>query len=101
MHAYRSLLPSETDDILFNSRDLIQPYKKSNIDLACSVCTVKYQTSVFCIYCILENFGLIFHSKYSRLVNIKLLLSIRTSDRCVNDIDNIFGMQQHFVLNIL
>ena len=28
---------------------LIQPYSKQFIYLACSVCTVKYQTSVFCI----------------------------------------------------
>jgi hypothetical protein len=49
------LLPTETDDSRFNSgekhmlKDLIQPYNKRIIDLACSVCTVKYQTSVFCI----------------------------------------------------
>jgi hypothetical protein len=30
------------------SPDSVQPYK-SIIDLACSVCTVKYQTSVFCM----------------------------------------------------
>ena len=53
MHAYRILLPSETDDSRFNSRekhmltDSVQPYNKPIIDLACSVCTVKYQTSVF------------------------------------------------------
>jgi hypothetical protein len=39
----------------FNSRkkhmltDSVQPYNKPIIDLACSVCTVKYQTSVFCM----------------------------------------------------
>ena len=55
MHAYRILLPSETDDNRFNSRekltltDSVQPYNKLIIDLACSVCTVKYQTSVFCM----------------------------------------------------
>jgi hypothetical protein len=27
----------------------LQPYNKPIIDLACSVCTVKYQTSVFCL----------------------------------------------------
>jgi hypothetical protein len=62
MHAYRILLPSETDDSLFISRekhmlsDSVQPYNKPIIDLACSVCTVKYQTSVF------AWIGLIFHS---------------------------------------
>ena len=46
---------SETDDSRFNSRekhmltDSVQPYNKPIIDLACSVCTVKYQTSVFCM----------------------------------------------------
>jgi hypothetical protein len=57
MHSYRirTLLPSETDDSRFNSRekhmltDSVQPYNKPIIDLACSVCTVKYQTSVFCM----------------------------------------------------
>jgi hypothetical protein len=56
MHAYRILLPSETDDSRFNSRRFnshsVQPYNVYNkpiIDLACSVCTVKYQTSVFCM----------------------------------------------------
>jgi hypothetical protein len=58
MHAYRVLLPSETDDSRFNSRekhiehmltDSVQPYNKPIIDLAYSVCTVKYQTSVFCM----------------------------------------------------
>jgi hypothetical protein len=50
MHAYRILLPSETDDSRFNScekhmlTDSVQPYNKPIIDLACSVCTVKYQT---------------------------------------------------------
>jgi hypothetical protein len=51
------LLPSETDYSRFNSRarekhmltDSVQPYNKPIIDLACSVCTVKYQTSVFCM----------------------------------------------------
>jgi hypothetical protein len=27
----------------------VQPYNKPIIDLACSVCTVKYQTSIFCM----------------------------------------------------
>ena len=55
MHAYRILLPSETDDCRFNSRekhmltDSVQPYNKPIIDLACSVCIVKHQSSVFCI----------------------------------------------------
>jgi hypothetical protein len=53
MHAYRILLPSETDDSRFNSRekhiltDSVQPYNKPIIDLACSVCTVEYQTLFF------------------------------------------------------
>jgi hypothetical protein len=53
MHAYRLLLPIETDDSRFNSRekhmltDSVQPYNKPIIDLACSVRTVQYQTSVF------------------------------------------------------
>ncbi len=71
MHAYRTLLPSETDDGRFKSRekhmltDSVQPYNKPIIDLACSVCTVKYQNSVFCTdlaRSILKNLGLIFHS---------------------------------------
>ena len=75
MHAYRILLPSETDDSRFNSHenhvltDSVQPYNKPIIDLACSVCTVKYQTSVFLhgprsfvARSILKNVGLIFHS---------------------------------------
>jgi hypothetical protein len=77
MHAYRKLLPSETDDSRFNLRekrmltvtDSVQPYNKPIIDLACSVCTVKYQTSVFLhgprsfvARSILKNLGLIFHS---------------------------------------
>ena len=73
MHAYRILLPSETDDSRFNSRsrekriltDSVQPYNKPIIELACSVCTVKYQTSVFCMdvaRSILKNLRLIFHS---------------------------------------
>ena len=51
----RILLPSETDDSRSNSRekhmltDSVQSYNKPTIDLACSVCTVKYQTSVFCM----------------------------------------------------
>ena len=47
----------------------VQPYNKPIIDLACSVCAVKYQTSVFCMdlapssaRSILKNLGLIFHS---------------------------------------
>jgi hypothetical protein len=64
-----------TDDSRFNSRekhmltDSVQPYNKPIIDLACSVCTVKYQTSVFCMDLApsslgpyLKNLGLIFHS---------------------------------------
>ena len=45
---YRILLPSETDDNRFNLRekhmltDSVQPHNKPIIDLACSVCTVKY-----------------------------------------------------------
>ena len=74
MHAYRILLPSETDDSRFNSRekhmltDSVQPYNKSIIDLACSVCTVKYQTCFlhgprsFVARSILKNLGLIFHN---------------------------------------
>ncbi len=44
MHAYRILLPSETDDSRFNSREKhmltnsVQPYNKPIVDLACSVC---------------------------------------------------------------
>jgi hypothetical protein len=55
MHAYRISLPSETDDSRFNSREKhmlegsVPPYNKPIIDLACSVCAVKYQTSVFCM----------------------------------------------------
>jgi hypothetical protein len=54
MHDYRILLPSETDDSRFNSRekhmptDSVQPYNKPIIHLA-EVCTVKYQTSVLCM----------------------------------------------------
>ena len=79
MHAYRTLLPSEADDSRFNSREKhtltdsvqAQPYNKPIIDLACSVCTVKYQTSVS----ILKKLGLIFHSiQTSRSVNKPLLL---------------------------
>jgi hypothetical protein len=49
--------------------DSVQPYNKPIIDLACSVCTVKYQTSVFLhgprsfvARSTLKNLGLIFHS---------------------------------------
>ena len=51
MHAYRILLPSETDDSREKHMltDSVQPYNKPIIDLACSVCTVKYQTFVFCM----------------------------------------------------
>jgi hypothetical protein len=73
MYAYRILSPSETDDSRFNSRekhmltDSVQPYNKPIIDLACSVCTVKYQTSAgflhgprsFVARSILKNLGLI------------------------------------------
>jgi hypothetical protein len=45
MHAYRILLPSGTDDSHMLT-DSVQPYNKPIIDLACSVCTVKYQTSL-------------------------------------------------------
>ena len=76
MHAYRILLPSETDDSRFNSRekhmltDSVQPYNKPIINLACSVCTGKYQTSVFAWSSLLHRSvdtkkprpGLIFHS---------------------------------------
>ena len=54
MHAYRILLPSETDDSRFNSRekhvltDSVQPYNKQIIDLVA--------------LSILKNLGLIFHS---------------------------------------
>jgi hypothetical protein len=47
------LLLSETVDSRFNTRekhmlkDSVQPYNKPIIDLACSVCTLKYQTFVF------------------------------------------------------
>jgi hypothetical protein len=51
MYVYRILLPSETDDGRFNSREMlnmlkysIQPHNEQFSDLACSVCTVKYQT---------------------------------------------------------
>jgi hypothetical protein len=69
------LLPSATEDSRFNSRekhmltDSVQPYNKPIINLACSVCTVKYQTSFFLhgprsfvARSILKNIGLIFHS---------------------------------------
>jgi hypothetical protein len=72
MHAYRILLHSETDDSRFNSRekhmltDSVQPYNKPIIDLACSVCIVKYQISVFCMDLAPSSLGpylgLIFHS---------------------------------------
>jgi hypothetical protein len=75
MHAYRTLLvPCETHDSRFNSREkhmlTVQLYNKPIIDLACSVCTVEYQTSVFCMHgprsfvarSILKNLGLTFHS---------------------------------------
>ena len=46
--------------------DSVQPYNKPIIDVAYSVCTVKYQTSVFCMdlapSSIQKNLGLIFHS---------------------------------------
>ena len=71
----RLLLPSVTADSRFNSRekhmltDSVQPYIKPIIDLACSVCTVKYQTSVFCMDLVpsslglyTKKLGLIFHS---------------------------------------
>jgi hypothetical protein len=57
------LLPSETDDSRFNSRekhmltDSVQPYNKPIIDLACSVCSVKYPTSVFCMDLASSSFG--------------------------------------------
>jgi hypothetical protein len=66
---YRILLPSETDDSRFNSRekhmltDSVQPYNKPIIDLACSVCTVKYQTSVFCMVLAPSSLG---HTKKPR-----------------------------------
>jgi hypothetical protein len=51
MHAYRILLPSETDDSRFNSREkhMLTDSYQTDFALACSVCTVKYQTSVFCM----------------------------------------------------
>ena len=69
-------IPSETDDSRFNSRekrmltDSVQPYNKPIIDLACSVCTVKYHADLcflhgprsFVARSILKNLGLIFHS---------------------------------------
>jgi hypothetical protein len=79
MHAYRISLPSETDDSRFNSRekhmltDAVQQYNKPIIHLTCSVCTVKYQTSVFCMDLalrrrpILKNIGLIFNSTHPTL----------------------------------
>ena len=75
MHDYRILLLSETDDSRFNSHekhmptDSVQPYNKPIIHLACSVCTVKYQTSSCSLHgprffarSILKNLGMIFHS---------------------------------------
>ena len=53
MRTVYCMLPSETDDSQFNSRekhmltDSVQQYNKRIIDLACSICTVKYQTYVF------------------------------------------------------
>jgi hypothetical protein len=53
MHAYRILLPSETDNNRFNScekhmlTDSVQPYNTPIIDLTCSVCTVKYIRPLF------------------------------------------------------
>ena len=50
------LLPRETDDSQFNSceknmlTDSVQlPYDKPIIDLACSVCSVKYRAFIFCM----------------------------------------------------
>jgi hypothetical protein len=77
MHAYHILLPSETDDSRFNSRekhmltDSVQPYNKPIIDLACSICTHYCEISdlwflhgprSFVARSILKNLGLIFHS---------------------------------------
>ena len=75
MQAYRVLLPSETNDSRFNSREkhmltdsIKPPYNKPITDLACSVCTVKYQTLFFAwtrsfvARSILKNLGMIFHS---------------------------------------
>ena len=67
MHAYRILLPSETDDSRFNSRekhmltDSVQPYNKPIIDLACSLCFLHGPRS-FVARSIRKNLGLIFHS---------------------------------------
>ena len=74
MHAYRILLPSETDDSRFNSRekhmltDSVHPYNKLIIDLACLVCCEKsylcflHGPRSFVARSILKNLGLIFHS---------------------------------------
>ena len=59
-YVYRIMLPSETGDSRFNSREKHMLKFSSTqfsyiinslqfIDLTCSVCSVKYQTSVFCI----------------------------------------------------
>jgi hypothetical protein len=53
MHGYRILLLSETVDSRFFShekhmlKDTVQPYNKPIIELACSVCNVKYQNFFF------------------------------------------------------
>ena len=82
MHAYRILLPSETDDSRFNSRekhitDSVQPYNKLIIDLACSVCTVKYQTAVF-LHLHVSNLGLIFRSTDLTLGQWAFILALLT-----------------------
>ncbi len=77
MHAYRILLPSKTDDSRFNSRekhmltDSVQPYNKPIIDLACSVCTVKHQSSVFKMF--LKTSVWYFTVQTSRSVNKPLV----------------------------
>jgi hypothetical protein len=83
MHAYRILLPSETDNSRFNSRekhmltDSVQPYNelKPIIDLACSV--LYFEISDLCFFAwtsllrrsvhTVKNLGLIFHSTYLTL----------------------------------
>jgi hypothetical protein len=63
MHAYRILLPSQTDNSRFNSRekhvltDSVQPYNKPIIDL----CFLHGPRS-FVARSILKNLGLIFPS---------------------------------------
>ncbi len=70
MHAYRILLPSETDDSRFNSRekhmltDSVQPYNKPIIDLYCEISDLYFLHGPrsFVAWSILKTLGLIFHS---------------------------------------